>query len=130
MQQATLELGISTTIIGLGVVFSVLVILSFTTWLLTTIVDGNIERKKAQEATKQVSAPRVSVPVTEAPPVPGIASGISGKTVAAIMAAVSLASERPLSQLHFTAIRRNKTAATAWSSSSTTDIIANRQAYL
>ena len=129
MQQATLELGISTTIIGMGVVFSVLIILSFTTWLLTTLVDGSIERKKAREsALTSTSAEPLAIPVE--PVFAPVLTGIRPQTVAAIMAAVSLASGKPLSELRFKAIRRGGGAATAWSTSSTADIIANRQAYL
>ncbi|MCL1905698.1 MAG: OadG family protein [Clostridiales bacterium] len=126
MQLETIELGVSSTIIGMGVVFSVLIILTFTTWLLTTLVDGNIERKKAKESA--ASAP---VPVQEATPPPvQAAAGISAKTVAAIMGAVSLACGKPLQQLRFTAIRRGNTTANAWSDSGTADIINNRQVYL
>ena len=129
MQPQTLELGISTTVIGLGVVFSVLIILSFSTWFLTTLVDGAIERKKARE-TALASVSAETSPILVEPIFAPSLTGVSAKTVAAIMAAVSLASGKPISQLHFTAIRRGSTVGTAWSTSSTADIIANRQAYL
>ena len=136
MQLETIELGVNTTIIGMGVVFSVLIILSFTTWLLTSIIDGNIERKKAQEAAAAAATAKATVkPVSELAPaaVPAAAfknADLSPKTVATIMAAVSFASGQPLSKLRFTAIRRGNTSANAWAASSTADIITNRQAYL
>ncbi|MCL1816310.1 MAG: OadG family protein [Clostridiales bacterium] len=132
MHIETIELGVNTTIIGMGVVFSVLVILTFTTWLLTTLVDGRIERKKAIEVGA-MPATAEPVPASATPMTPTLApstASISAKTVAAIIAAVSLASGKPLKELHFIAIRRDRTAATVWSASSTADIIANRQAYL
>jgi sodium pump decarboxylase gamma subunit len=128
MQIETLELGVDTTFIGMGIVFLVLIVLALITWLLSSIVDGGIQRKQRREAAVSV-APlgQVTVePVVVAPP----PASLSAKTVAAIMAAVSLASGLPLHQLRFTAIRRANTTAGAWSASSTADIIANRQAYL
>lgn len=125
MQLETIQLGVNTTVIGMGVVFSVLIILSFTTWLLTTIVDGGAERKKARAAADAAQAEQEMAAST----VPA-AAGLSTATVAAIMAAVSAASGLPVSQLRFTAIRRANTSASAWSTSGAADIIANRQAYL
>jgi sodium pump decarboxylase gamma subunit len=127
MNPETIELGVGTTVIGMGVVFSVLIILTITTWLLTKIIDGSIERKKSHETAATATA--APVPVQKASELVAT-SGISAKTVAAIMAAVCLASGQPLSRLRFTAIHRGNTAEYAWSASSTADIIANRQAYL
>ena len=126
MQLETLELGIRTTITGMGIVFLVLITLSIITWLLSAIVDGSIQRKKARmEAEAPPTAPAAEPAITET-----VAAGINPQTVAAIIAAVGLASAQPLSQLRFTAIRRGGAAGNAWSGSSTADIIANRQAYL
>ncbi|MCL1975914.1 MAG: OadG family protein [Firmicutes bacterium] len=146
----TLQIGLDTTLVGMGMVFLVLITLAIITWLLSSIVDGSVSRKQdrneAQQTTyftappqapppvKPIEAPiTVPVPVPVALPVPApalIVKGVNAKTVAAIIGAVSIACEKPVDQLRFIAIRRAQTTANAWSSSSTADIIANRQAYL
>jgi|GEM_PF-3563657 len=61
---------------------------------------------------------------------PQACPAIPAQTVAVIMAAVSAISGVPVSQFHFTAIRRLPTAANPWANSGTADIISGRQHYL
>lgn len=124
----SLQLGIETTAIGMGIVFSVLIVLSIITWLLSAIVDGGIARKQARQAAK-IAAEAPSAPVAAAPE-PAQAAGLSAKTVAAITAAISAASGIPANQLRFTAIRRTGGVNSAWSASGTADIVSSRQTYL
>jgi hypothetical protein len=58
-----------------------------------------------------------------------LAANLSLKTVAAIMAAVSVASGVPAGNLRFTAIRRTSNY-NPWSASGTAEIINTRQSYL
>ena len=127
--------GIDPTILVMIIVAVAIILLVIIVWLFSAVANSSAKRKKAQEAaTAVVAAPTPKEPIAETPvPVAipeAVAAGISPKTVAAIMAAVSMASGSPHSKLRFTAIRRGATTANAWAASSTADIIANRQAYL
>jgi len=132
----TIQMGVDTTIIGLGIVFMVLVALAIITWLLSAIVDGSVKYREARKAESLIVPTVYSETVENKPKLkPELLSAvinptITPQTVAAIMAAVSMASGQPLSHLRFSAIRRGTTNSSGWASSSTLDIIASRQAYL
>lgn len=129
MTAETLQTGISTTAIGMIVVFLVLIVL----YLFVKVVGGvmgSLDKKSAagKAAAKKADetpAPAVAAPVVEEP-----ATGLSPKTVAAIMAAVSLASGKPMAQLRFQAVRRVRTVNNSWAASGTNEIINTRQQYL
>ncbi len=128
----SLNIGIETTAIGMGVVFTILIILAIITSILTKIIDGwLIPRAEAKKAAKQAPAP-APAPVAAAPVIEEVAkaNGLEPKTVAAIMAAISMQSDVPLANLHFTAIRRGNTNRHGWADSGTIDIINTRQTYL
>ena len=90
----------------------------------TRSLEGII-RKATMKKVDEVPAPVVAAPVVEEP-----ATGLSPKTVAAIMAAVSLASGKPMAQLRFQAVRRVRTVNNSWAASGTNEIINTRQQYL
>jgi hypothetical protein len=126
--------GFEITTISLVIVLLALIALAIIIWLLFTFVDSS-KRKKAHVAAATVLAATVVAapipePVTPKPVMAPVIAGINPKTVAAIMAAVSMASGSPQSKLRFTAIRRGNTTNNVWAASSTADIIANRQTYL
>lgn len=116
MNPETISVGIVTTVVGLGVVFSVLIILSLVIALLAKLTAG---RSKKKAAPAPVAAAPAAAP-----------QGLNPKTVAAIMAAISAASGRPVAELKFTAIRRVNSNQNAWSNSGTSEIINTRQNYL
>ena len=120
-----LEVGILTTIIGMGVVFSVLVVLSIVTAVIAKLTSPAPKPKKeAAPAPVEVE----TQPVAAAPaPAAASASGLNPQTVAVIMAAVSMASGLPVNRLKFTAIRRNNTLRTPWSEAATVDRIQTQQ---
>ncbi len=111
--------GINTTIIGMGVVFSVLIILSFTTWLLNALVakfesKGKQKREQKAEASETAAAPKEAV-----------VSGISGATVAAITAALVIATGRPAGSFRYTSIRRSG----GWRESGLQELVRTQQRY-
>ena len=55
--------GVSTTVIGLGVVFSVLIILCFTTWLLNTLVAKFENKGKQKQEPKQEQGKRSRIEI-------------------------------------------------------------------
>jgi len=130
-----LKVGVETTIIGLGVVFSVLVGLSLIIRVLNSL-DDLITPKKSGPEVK--AAPVKATPVPEKPkaPVsePGLSpkprgTGISPAVVAAITTVVCLMTGRASSDLKFTNIKRAGGGQSLWSATGTTDIIALRQRY-
>lgn len=127
MTPETLQTGVSTTVIGMIVVFMVLIILYLCIKLLAGVME-TVEKRTAAKAIAAAPAPKpvvaAAAPVAETP------AGICPKTVAAIMAAVSAASGRPLAQLRFQSVRRTNTVNNSWAASGTNEIINTRQQYL
>ena len=124
MRFETIALGVSTTIIGMGIVFLVLILLSVIIWLLAAVVEKNEQSRKGGGGSAPAPATGGTPEAVQA------GAGISAKTTAAIMGAISAATGRPLSQLHFTAIRRAGTAANTWAMHGAAEIMANRQTFL
>ncbi len=114
--------GANTTLIGLGVVFSVLIILSFSTWLLNKIVAA-MEGSKKQKA----AAPAAPAPAAAPAPKAEAADGsISNATLAAITAAVVTATGKCAHNLRFTSIRRT---GTNWSNFGNQELIESQKRY-
>lgn len=129
MTAETLQTGISTTAIGMIVVFLVLIVL----YLFVKVVGGvmgSLDKKSAAGKAAAKKADETPAPAVVAPVVEEPATGLSPKTVAAIMAAVSLASGKPMAQLRFQAVRRVRTVNNSWAASGTNEIINTRQQYL
>lgn len=114
-------MGVLATLIGMGGVFIILGILTFTTWLLNKVVDS-IVKDPTPPAAAKAAAP-AAAPATAAAP-----KANNNAKIAAIMAAVSLAlgSSEPL---HFTAIQRNGGSVLPWAASGNADIMADRASY-
>ncbi len=118
------SMGIETTVIGMGVVFSVLIILSFVTWLLLRVVDN----KKHSNKDQQSKDPGTIHAQTASPvPVCNIEAGDDPITIAIIMAAVSAASGVVQSNLKFTAIRRSNAYHSSWAEQGANTLINSRQ---
>lgn len=117
-------LGINTmyVIAGAAVVLLLIIILASSS--------GKKRRQAEEEAASAASAPIAFIPSPEPTTAPAPVSGLSAKTVAAIMAAVSAASGTPIQHLRFTAIRRVNGIQGQWANSGTAEIIATRQTYL
>ena len=120
----TMTVGVVTTLVGMGVVFAVLIILSFTTWLLNKIVD-------AIDKPKKVSTPAPAPVAAKAPaaPAPAAAAGLDAKVVAAITAAIVAATGTSAANLKFTAIRRVGGANYPWAAAGSAEIMTNRQRF-
>ena len=123
------SLGISTTVVGMGVVFSVLICLSFSTWLLSKIIDDkknkNTKPQGGITVTAKASDSVAAAPVSNSK----IAEGIDAKMVAAIMGAVSAACGVAQPNLKFTSIRRSNSYRSDWAASGVNTIINTRQSY-
>lgn len=113
-------MGLLATVIGMGGVFIILGILTFTTWLLNKVVDS-IVKDPTPPAAAKAAAP-AAAPATAA------AKANNNAKIAAIMAAVSLAmgSSEPL---HFTAIQRNGGSMLPWAAAGNANIMADRASY-
>lgn len=120
----TLSVGVSTTVIGMFVVFLVLIILYISIKILSLVVEAVEKRRNPKKGAKVEAAAPASAPA------PAVPEGLSAKTVAAIMAAVAAVSGRPVAQLRYTAIRRTPGASNSWAASGTSEIINTRQDYL
>ncbi|MDR2613744.1 MAG: OadG family protein [Candidatus Accumulibacter sp.] len=123
MNPETLALGVQTTVVGLGVVFSMLTIL----WGVVTWLD------KIVESMSQKQSPPAPAPVPAvAPAVPASAGSAASnvKTVAAIMGAISAISGVPLGDLKFTAIQRADGPRLIWSEAGVAEVINTRQQFL
>ncbi len=114
------EMGCLATIIGMGGVFAILAILTFTTWLLNKVVDS-IVKDPTPPAAAKAAAP-AAAPATAAAP-----KANNNAKIAAIMAAVSMAMGSE--QLKFTAIQRNSGSVLPWAASGNADIMADRASY-
>lgn len=128
-----ISLGISTTIMGMGIVFSVLAVLAFVIFLLVKIVDGNSTPANGNgngrsngNANPKATDNNTALAAAVKTPVPEqTVNKINAQTIAAIMAAVSAASGRPVADLKFTAIRRKTSVSFKWAEASKTEIINN-----
>ena len=113
-----------------AIVICVLVFLMILTFFIRP-KKNHSEAEAEDHSIPSQALPKVEIaPKIDLETAPVQIAAICPKTVAAIMAAVSMASGKPIEQLHFTAIRRGNTIANIWATSSTADIIASRQAYL
>jgi len=108
--------GISTTVLGMGVVFSVLIILTFTTWLLNTLVARFGQKGNPRKAA--VAEPEVALAAA------GV-TGISGATVAAITAAIVMATGRPAESFRYTSIKRSG----GWQDAGLQELVRTQQRY-
>jgi Na+-transporting methylmalonyl-CoA/oxaloacetate decarboxylase gamma subunit len=126
MNPETVALGVQTTVVGLGIVFCILAVL----WLLTTWLDRIVEsttNRKPPPAGPSTRPP--AAPTAPAPPAPPT-GGVSARTVAAVMGAVSAFSGQPLAALRFTAIRRAGDTRPGWNQAGVMEQIHTRQQYL
>lgn len=120
--------GILTTVIGMGSVFTILVLLSFSTAITARVVDFiEAPRAKKVEATPVVAA----TPVVVASAANEVAqTEISGEIIAAITAAIVASTGRPAETFRFTAIRRVNTGLNPWANAGNQDIINTRIRYI
>ncbi len=114
-------MGCLATLIGMGGVFCILGILTFTTWLLNKIVD-NIVKDPTPPAAAKAAAP-AAAPATAAAP-----KANNNAKIAAIMAAVSMAmgGSEPIK---FTAIQRTGAPLLPWAAAGNTEIMNDRAGY-
>lgn len=111
-------MGTLATVIGMGGVFMILAILTFTTWLLNKVCDQMFPDQPKPAAP--AAAPKPAAPAA-AP------KGNNNAKIAAIMAAVSMmmGGGEPMK---FTAIKRTG-AQTTWAASGNADLMADRASF-
>ena len=105
------------TLFGMGGVFLILILLTFTTWLLGVLVD---KMEKTPEPTK--AAPVAAAPAAAAP----VAN--NNAKIAAIMAAVTAAMGTS-EALKFNAIQRTGGSMTPWAATGNVNIMTSRARY-
>lgn len=126
-----MEEGVLTTIIGLGVVFTVLILLSFFIKLLSSAVDA-VEGKKTGKIQDREIAPQ-STGVSAALPVADKGKnqeGISPAVVAAITAAICALTGKSAEEFRFKEIRRASGSQPMWATVGTADIMSTRQRFI
>lgn len=121
--------GISTTVIGMGVVFLVLIFLSIIIGLLDKAIDATFAKKKSEPVVKAPAAPAPVVESVATNTAAKVEQGISPAVVAAITAAVCMMTGKTASEFRFTAIHRAQEGQPVWALMGTSDIIATRQRY-
>lgn len=115
-------MGTMATIIGMGGVFAILAILTFSTWLLNKVVDSIAPDEKKTVGNAPAAAPKAAAPAPAAAP-----AGNKNAKVAAIMAAVAMAMGGS-EQLKFTEIKRTG-GMLPWAAASNNDIMTDRAGY-
>lgn len=127
-----MEEGIMTTIIGLGVVFSVLIILALFIKFLNSAVDS-AENKKKLETSKLdqelASNNRNIASSMEAKNLEGNQEGVSAAVIAAITASICALTGKSATEFRFTEIKRVTNSQPMWAMVGTSDIISNRQRF-
>jgi sodium pump decarboxylase gamma subunit len=118
----TMTVGVVTTLVGMGVVFAVLIILSFTTWMLNKIVEL-IDKKPQNSAPATAERPIATVETTNQN------TGIDAKVIAAIATAIAAVTGTPVGNLKFTAIQRVGSTPLPWAQASHAEIMNNRQRF-
>ncbi|NMA14574.1 MAG: OadG family protein [Clostridia bacterium] len=121
--------GLSTTVIGMGVVFIVLIFLSIIIGLLDKAIDATFAKKKAEPVIKAPTAPTPVVEATATGTSVNAEQGISPSVVAAITAAVCMMTGKTAGEFKFASIRRTQEGQPVWALMGTNDIIATRQRY-
>ncbi|ATW24445.1 hypothetical protein DCMF_06315 [Candidatus Formimonas warabiya] len=125
--------GVLTTIIGMGVVFIVLIILSIFIKILNTVVDAAIEKKTGKDhQVRKQPAGVVSPSPAKAPVTNQIKprDSISPAVVAAITASICALTGKTAEEFKFTEIRRASGSQPVWSFIGTNDVIATRQRFI
>lgn len=112
-------MGTMATVIGMGGVFAILAILTFTTWLLNKVVDSISPDEKKTVGSAPAAAPKAAPAAAPA--------GNKNAKVAAIMAAVAAAMGTS-EQLKFTEIKRVG-GMLPWAAASNNDIMTDRAGY-
>ncbi len=119
-QYGNFTMGLLATVIGMGGVFIILAILTFTTWLLDKVCDS-ITKDPTPPAAAKAAAP-AAAPATAA-------KANNNAKVAAIMAAVTMAMGGSSENLHFTSIKRNGGEMLPWAAAGNANIMADRASY-
>lgn len=111
-------MGVLATVIGMGGVFAILAILTFTTWLLNKVVDQiapDEAPKAAPKAAAPAAAPKAAAPAPAAK---------SNAKIAAIMAAVYAA--MGTTELKFKAIERTGAPLLPWAAAGNANLMGER----
>lgn len=120
--------GIMTTIIGMGVVFVVLIVLSILIGVLDRAVDSTLGKKKSEPLSRAVSTP-APVPAAPVKITKTVPEGISPAVVAAITATISMVTGKEAGEFKIIGIQRAGSGMPTWALMGTTDIISTRQRY-
>ncbi|MGI6679264.1 MAG: OadG family protein [Dehalobacterium sp.] len=116
-----MQIGVLATVIGMGIVFIVLIILSF----LISFLNYGVEVAQSKKTTKTP----VSAEINEADALQN-QEGIPLAIVAAITASVCMITGKSTNEFRFKGIRRAPGSQSMWGMTGTADIIANRQRHV
>ena len=132
MASHVIATGIETTIIGMGIVFAVLIILSIMITLLVKIVDKDHGSQNGKTITDNTSKTANEIkPASNANQIVANQDNkINTKTIAAIMAAISAMSGKPLANLKFTSIKRKNSVSLKWAEAGKAEIIDSQKFYI
>lgn len=127
-----MEEGVMTTIIGLGVVFTVLIMLAFFIKFLNSVVDSAESKKKLVVSNldqKIVSNNLKANPSMTVKNLEQSQDGISAAVIAAITASICALTGKSASEFRFTEIKRATNSQPMWALVGTSDLITNRQRF-
>ena len=122
-----MEEGIMTTVIGMGVVFIVLIILSLLIGWLNSGVEAMMGKKPKQQEKAAVPVMPEKAPEESAAKK---VEGISPAVVAAITASICILTGKSSEEFKFTKIRRISEVKPVWSMVGTQDIMLTRQRFI
>ena len=103
---SSLSLGVETTLLGMGIVFSVLILIWIILAIFGKIATAGSKPKKEKPAPKAAPAP---APAPAAPVAPAPAASDDSELVAAITAAVSLCMDMPVGSFRVVSFRKTNT---------------------
>jgi len=124
-----MEEGVLTTIIGMGVVFSVLIILSIFIKFLNSAVNAAESKKRVPDREIVHESPMIPVAATVTD-TEEYQEGISSAVVAAITASICALTGKSAEEFRFKEIRRASGSQPMWAMVGTSEIMSTRQRFI
>lgn len=106
---SALSLGIETTLLGMGIVFSVLILIWLILAVFGKVATAGTKTKKEKPAPKAAPAPAPKAVAPAAPAAVPVAASDDSELVAAITAAVSLCMDMPIGTFRVVSFRKTNT---------------------
>lgn len=127
-----MEEGVLTTIIGMGVVFTVLIMLSLFIKFLNSAVDAAQGKQQGPVKDRKQEAVAISPEIPAAARVTDTKNheGISSAVVAAITASICVLTGKTAGEFKFTKIQRTSGSQPMWAMVGTSEIMSTRQRFI